>query len=528
MTKIIGKSVATADQMAAYLLSKNSAPKINMPVRDFCQLFLTVAAEECVRGDGLFAQSCWETNHFKYTGTVTPDQNNYAGIGTLNANTKGAYFKDEAEGILAQAQHAKTYATKDPLNRPCVDPRRTAWFVNAKGGTSPDFETLGGTWAVPGYDTKKYASLDAANKAHDSYGYKITNILNEILSMPKGSQTEQEETKVRTKIIALDAGHGMYTSGKRCLKSIDANQTREWYLNDRIMDRVEELLAGYECKTIRVDDTTGAKDISLSSRVNTANNAKADVYIAMHHNAGINGGTGGGTMVFYYSDKSERMVQAQKLYNEIVNRTGLVGNRSAKVKKYPYYVIKNTNMPAFLVENGYMDSKADVPVILSAAHAEKTAQGVLSFLVGEFNLEKKKGAGNGTQGAQNGNSTDSNTQTGTVTLDVYVVIKGDTLSKIGEKVGIPWKKIADLNGLKHPYTIRVGQVLKLRETTYYPAYTGKNTTLTSALTSLGINSSFSNRKKIAAANNITGYVGTSAQNTRIYNLLKAGLLKKAV
>lgn len=46
----------------------------------------------------------------------------------------------------------------------------------------------------------------------------------------------------------------------------------------------------------------------------------------------------------------------------------------------------------------------------------------------------------------------------------YIVQSGDTLSKIGEKTGIPWKTIADLNGLKSPYVISVGQVLKLTET----------------------------------------------------------------
>ena len=34
--------------------------------------------------------------------------------------------------------------------------------------------------------------------------------------------------------LALDAGHCLHTSGKRCLKTIDPNQTREWVLNDRI------------------------------------------------------------------------------------------------------------------------------------------------------------------------------------------------------------------------------------------------------------------------------------------------------
>ena len=64
--------------------------------------------------------------------------------------------------------------------------------------------------------------------------------------------------------IAIDAGHGYNTAGKRCLKSIDKNETREWFLNDRIMDLVEEQLKKYKCRVLRVDDTTGAKDIKRS------------------------------------------------------------------------------------------------------------------------------------------------------------------------------------------------------------------------------------------------------------------------
>lgn len=49
----------------------------------------------------------------------------------------------------------------------------------------------------------------------------------------------------------------------------------------------------------------------------------------------------------------------------------------------------------------------------------------------------------------------------TSTTKTYIVQKGDTLSKIGTKTGVAWKTIAELNGIKSPYTIRVGQVLKL-------------------------------------------------------------------
>ena len=44
--------------------------------------------------------------------------------------------------------------------------------------------------------------------------------------------------------------------------------------------------------------------------------------------------------------------------------------------------------------------------------------------------------------------------------DSYTVKSGDTLSGIGAKLGINWKTIADKNGIKSPYTIYPGQVLK--------------------------------------------------------------------
>lgn len=188
-------------------------------------------------------------------------------------------------------------------------------------------------------------------------------------------------------IIALDAGHGMRTPGKRCMRKFDPGETREWWLNARIMDMVEGGLAAYDCKVIRVDDRTGAQDVPLSKRVNTANAAKAAMYISMHHNAGLSGRPGGGTVVYYCSSNKERLRQAGDLYSAIVSRTRLEGNRSQQVINHAFYVIKNTKMPAFLVENGFMDSPMDVPVILSDDHAIKTAQGVVAFLAKELSLK---------------------------------------------------------------------------------------------------------------------------------------------
>ena len=190
--------------------------------------------------------------------------------------------------------------------------------------------------------------------------------------------------------FAIGRGHGLYTPGKRCLKSIDPNETREFILNDRIADKVENKLANYECEVITIGDTTGALDFLLASRVATVNKAKPDMYMSIHHNAGINGGYGGGIEVYYAGSNPDRPRQAKAFYDALIEETGLVGNRSQKVIKKGFYVLAKTSCPALLIENGFMDSKVDTPIILTEEHAEKTANGIVNFLVNEFDLKLKK------------------------------------------------------------------------------------------------------------------------------------------
>ena len=60
---------------------------------------------------------------------------------------------------------------------------------------------------------------------------------------------------------------------------------------------------------------------------------------------------------------------------------------------------------------------------------------------------------------------------------------------------------------------------------YYPAFSSSS--IVDGLKSIEVDSSMSNRKKIAAANGISGYTGTAAQNTKLCSLAKQGKLKKS-
>ena len=65
-------------------------------------------------------------------------------------------------------------------------------------------------------------------------------------------------------------------------------------------------------------------------------------------------------------------------------------------------------------------------------------------------------------------------------------------------------------------------------TIYYPAWHGNGTSIVSALANVGEkDTSMNHRKRIAAKNGISGYLGTAKQNLQMIDLLKAGKLKKA-
>lgn len=191
--------------------------------------------------------------------------------------------------------------------------------------------------------------------------------------------------------IALDAGHRMDTPGKRCLKALDPSETREWWLNDRIADRVEQLLTGHDgVDILRVDDTTGKKEIGLSARCTAANTWNADLYLSIHHNAGINGGSGGGIVAYTCKGAGQETKAWQKdLYTALIKHTGLEGNRSSPLAESNLYVLVHTKMPAVLLELGFMDSKTDVPIILSDAYAQKCAEAIVEVLVKRGKLTKK-------------------------------------------------------------------------------------------------------------------------------------------
>lgn len=193
--------------------------------------------------------------------------------------------------------------------------------------------------------------------------------------------------------LALGAGHGDRTYGKRIPASLDPNRTSEWWLNDRVCDHLEQILSEYDgIEILRLDDSDdGYENVPLLTRVTEANNMPADFYLSIHHNAGINGGTGGGIVVYRDpNDNSEETVSWQEeIYAALIAHTGLKGNRSNPMAESNLYEVTRPDMPAILCELGFMDSVTDVPVILSDWYPLAAAMGIAEVIVRRADLKKK-------------------------------------------------------------------------------------------------------------------------------------------
>lgn len=143
---IMGKSNTTVEKMAAFYVARGGVYPEDIymeygapTLEDFCQIVYDEAEAEGVKAEVVFAQVCKETGFLRFGGDVEPDQCNFAGIGATGGGAKGASFPDVETGIRAQVQHLKAYASDEPLNQECVDPR----FDYVKRGSALYVEWLG-------------------------------------------------------------------------------------------------------------------------------------------------------------------------------------------------------------------------------------------------------------------------------------------------------------------------------------------------------------------------------------------------
>jgi hypothetical protein len=160
--EIMGKGMTAEEKLALFLMI-NNAKIDSVFARSLAGIYIEEAAAEGVNHDVAFAQMCLETGSLTYGGLVTPDMNNFCGLGSTGARNpdgqleKGAVFPDPRTGVRAHIQHLKAYASNEPLNQDLVDPR----YSYVRLGIAPTIHGLTGRWAMDlSYDKKIKAILN--------------------------------------------------------------------------------------------------------------------------------------------------------------------------------------------------------------------------------------------------------------------------------------------------------------------------------------------------------------------------------
>ena len=181
--------------------------------------------------------------------------------------------------------------------------------------------------------------------------------------------------------VFVDQGHN--------LGNINAGASANGIVESELTFEVGIILAGllyadprFEVMVSRrYDDTVLGTDqrSSLETRVNMANEWGADYFISIHGNANDNPNIRG-SEVYVYSRNTPAYNLAVDVLDAIVE---IVGTRDNGVRENPaLYVLRRTNMPAILVELGYLTNPEDAQILKRYPYAFAFAiyQGLLDYL----------------------------------------------------------------------------------------------------------------------------------------------------
>lgn len=164
--------------------------------------------------------------------------------------------------------------------------------------------------------------------------------------------------------FGIDSGHNCPPdTGARGIK-IEDNLTLD--VGNRVIEKLRAL--GNEVVVCKPSSASTVRD-SLLKRCNTANASRVDIFVSIHFNA-FNG-QANGTEVFATSDTGRKI--AKPVLDEIVK----LGFFSRGVKSGSHlFVLKNTDMPAILVEGCFIDSQKDMNLFNPEAMANAIVKGL--------------------------------------------------------------------------------------------------------------------------------------------------------
>jgi N-acetylmuramoyl-L-alanine amidase len=226
--------------------------------------------------------------------------------------------------------------------------------------------------------------------------------------------------------IFIDPGHGGTDPGAV------GNGLQEKNLTLQIATRIKDiLLVEYNNVSILMS-RTGDQTKSLTERTDAANSWGADFLLSVHINAG--GGTGYEDYI-YPGVGAPTTTYQDNIHGEVMK---IVDFYDRGQKTANFHMLRESNMPALLTENGFIDNVNDAAKLKNSSFIESIARGHVNGIVHSFNLPRKS------------------------TAVYHTVVSGDTVYSLSRQYGSTVQQIKDWNNLDDNYTIYVGQVLRVK------------------------------------------------------------------
>lgn len=302
--------------------------------------------------------------------------------------------------------------------------------------------------AVNGYATdpdyaNKIISIIEENKLYD-WDKEATGTT--------GTTTGKDDVIVANgKIVVIDAGHGGSDGGT----SGNGLTEKTWVLDVSKLTQKYLQELGYTVYMTRSTDVF----VGLSERAVFANNKRADIFISQHFN-GFGDASAKGYEDFIYSGVLASDGVTPNLQNKIHAKVSAVTSAHGIVnrgkKRADYAVIRETNMPAILLEAGFCTNPTDASAMIKStfkdSYARAVAQGVNDFFGGKGTIGTTPPAEVVKPDSVSGNN--------------YVMKKGDTLYSVAKANGVTVQQLLAWNpSITNPNSIPVGTRLTVKNGT---------------------------------------------------------------
>lgn len=176
--------------------------------------------------------------------------------------------------------------------------------------------------------------------------------------------------------IMIDAGHGPHTNGKR---SPDG-RLREFHFNAAVAEELKKrlVLDGHSVFFSHQPDV----DVPLHERTLLANRLKVELFISIHANAfgaSFNSANGIETLIYPKAQTATKRI-AQLTQQALVLSTG---RHDRGIKTGDFAVLRDTAMPAILVECGFMTNREEAALLSSDPYRKRCAAAI-AFAVSCF------------------------------------------------------------------------------------------------------------------------------------------------